>query len=764
MSQISKIIASILLFASFFAATINLSAANDNNSKTDKTTSNQILNVSETKKILKKKLSLDYTNSRFETDLSQDQKDAILTSLKKWKGELPVDNTFTVTSIASLKTETGDTESKVKKSKKETPNAQVIYMWAKSVNPNWPAGRIPTGEESEEGDPRFIRTEFNVLLKANKNGKYKASIERDTEVKTEALEVTENPLDTQIYKDLFGTDKADNALTATQDILVDAAESSSISSSSISSINSSSTVSSAVSNSSIAISSSNPISSTSNQISSVISIKKVGFLESLLNFGSVKASAGEFDYSFPWKNGDTWGVSQSWHGCGIDYANNYQYPTTENTYGCALDLYPKYVGMSDEVLIPKSGVAKRICNDPYQSKFKIDNMAIYHIASNSALNTNSNGVYLVKSSYLGKEFYPPASPRDAYGNFVTDCGTTNGPHIHMKLNGINPNSGSFQFSNATLYGNVNYGQMTSDNTPPLTNTTQNVLLRDVNGGNNSVWKFSNTVHTGDTAFPNYIPPEWKVAGMGDFNADGYQDIFWRNSNTGENVLWEMQNGVISQNWGSLGTVGLDFSVAGIGDFNGDGYADVLWRNTGGVNVIWNYQRNNKIGDSGAFTTVPTSWKVISVEDFNNDGKADIFWRNDNGSNIIWNMNNASIISNGSDGLNFVGPEFVVTGVADFNGDYKKDILWRNNAGQNVIWNMNNRSILASTAINSVGINDFIVAGLADFNQDGKADIFWRSITGGQNVIWNMNNTSIIASTAVGTTGYANTQVKGIFAK
>jgi murein DD-endopeptidase MepM/ murein hydrolase activator NlpD len=311
------------------------------------------------------------------------------------------------------------------------------------------------------------------------------------------------------------------------------------------------------------------------------------------------------------------------------------------------------------------------------------------------------------------------------------------------------------------YPNVAYAWYTSQNS--LENT-QYVLFRDFNNGNNSIWGFANTTHTGDTSFPNYVPSEWKVAGMGDFNGDGHSDIYWRNSKTGQNVIWEMKNGVVTQDWGVISAVGLEFSVAGIGDFNGDGYADVLWRNTSGQNVIWNYNRNQKIGDSGVFSTVPSEWKVVSVADFNNDGKADIFWRNSKtGQNVIWNMNNASIIQNGSDGLSSVGLEFYVAGLGDFDGDRKKDIFWRNTNGQNVIWNMNNRSIVTSNSVSSVG-NDFIVAGLGDFNVDGKADIFWRNQNGQQNVIWNMNNAAILTNTPVGSTGASNTQVKGIFAK
>jgi Ricin-type beta-trefoil lectin domain len=451
-----------------------LSAANSNSSTSNKITSSQ---SSENKKVLKKKLSLGYTNPKFETDLSNEQKDAILTSLKKWKGELPINNAFTVTSIASLKTETSDTKSKVKKSKKETPNAQVVYMWAKSANPNWPASRIPTSEESEEGDQRFIFTEFNVLLKQTKNGKYKASIERDVEVKTESIEISESIGDDKIYQDLFGTNLADNALTATTDILIESQDSGipSVSSESSSSNIAVSSVIFNISTLSSQSTVSNQISPTAS-ISSVISIpsnisvssKKISLIESLLSFGAVKASAGEYDFSFPWKNGDTWNTTQYWHECNAVYANNYPYPTTETTYGCALDLIPAN-GASDQVLSPVSGTVKRICNDPSQSKFKIGNMTIYHIASNTALNIGSSGTTLKKSDYLGKMFYPPSSPRDANNNFVTDCGTTDGYHIHMKLNGINSGSGSFSFSNATLYGNTNYVSLTSDNTPPVAN-------------------------------------------------------------------------------------------------------------------------------------------------------------------------------------------------------------------------------------------------------------------------------------------------------
>jgi hypothetical protein len=49
------------------------------------------------RKKLKQKIKLDYTHPDFEEMLDNSQKEAIIKSLKKWKLDLPVNNTFTVT-------------------------------------------------------------------------------------------------------------------------------------------------------------------------------------------------------------------------------------------------------------------------------------------------------------------------------------------------------------------------------------------------------------------------------------------------------------------------------------------------------------------------------------------------------------------------------------------------------------------------------------------------------------------------------------------
>ena len=105
--SIIKSIFTILLIAASIFTTISFSTLNLEAKKSKDEVSTNIAkqqselaqNLSNGKKQLKKKLALEYTNPKFETDLNSDQKQAILKSLKKWKGELPVNNTFTITSL-----------------------------------------------------------------------------------------------------------------------------------------------------------------------------------------------------------------------------------------------------------------------------------------------------------------------------------------------------------------------------------------------------------------------------------------------------------------------------------------------------------------------------------------------------------------------------------------------------------------------------------------------------------------------------------------
>ncbi|HEV2044406.1 MAG TPA: FG-GAP-like repeat-containing protein, partial [Sphingomicrobium sp.] len=73
----------------------------------------------------------------------------------------------------------------------------------------------------------------------------------------------------------------------------------------------------------------------------------------------------------------------------------------------------------------------------------------------------------------------------------------------------------------------------------------------------------------------------------DFNGDGRSDILWRNTDgTLSNWLGTATGGFTPNNANAAALVPTDWQVAGTGDFNGDGRDDILWRNDNGTVSNW----------------------------------------------------------------------------------------------------------------------------------------------------------------------------------
>ena len=136
-----------------------------------------------------------------------------------------------------------------------------------------------------------------------------------------------------------------------------------------------------------------------------------------------------------------------------------------------------------------------------------------------------------------------------------------------------------------------------------------------------------------------VPTNWLVAGTGDFNGDGRADILWR-SVTGElsNWLGQPNGGFVVNDANAFSNAApTSWHVAGVGDFNGDGRDDILWRSDGGQLSNWLGQVNGGfvINDANAMTSVPADWQVAGIGDYNGDGFDDILWRSDSGPVSNW---------------------------------------------------------------------------------------------------------------------------------
>jgi Ca2+-binding RTX toxin-like protein len=233
-----------------------------------------------------------------------------------------------------------------------------------------------------------------------------------------------------------------------------------------------------------------------------------------------------------------------------------------------------------------------------------------------------------------------------------------------------------------------------------------------------------------------VTTDWHVAGTGDFNGDGRDDILWRNDN-GLTVDWLGQaNGGFASNYANSAiNVPTSWAIAGIGDFNGDGKEDILWRDTAsGLTVDWLGQANGSFASNWAnsVVTVPTDWKVAGIGDFNGDGLSDILWRNSAGLTVDWlGQASGGFTNNWNNSAANVPTEWKVAGTGDFNGDGHDDILWRSDSGWVTEWlGQANGGFTNNWANMAAGVpTDWHVASIGDFNGDGKDDVLWRSDSG-----------------------------------
>lgn len=187
------------------------------------------------------------------------------------------------------------------------------------------------------------------------------------------------------------------------------------------------------------------------------------------------------------------------------------------------------------------------------------------------------------------------------------------------------------------------------------------------------------LNNGDNSW-KMVDNSWQVAGVGDFNGDGRADILFRDADgTIINYLGQANGGFVDNSTNLFTEVGTDWKVAGIGDFNGDGKDDILWRHLNGA--IFNFLGTATGGvvnnGDNLFTLVDNSWRLAGTGDFNGDGRSDILWRNDDGAIFDFlGTANGGVFNNGDNSWVLQPTGRVIVGIGDYHGDGLDDLLYR----------------------------------------------------------------------------------------
>ncbi len=164
-----------------------------------------------------------------------------------------------------------------------------------------------------------------------------------------------------------------------------------------------------------------------------------------------------------------------------------------------------------------------------------------------------------------------------------------------------------------------------------------VLWRD-GGGTLAVWAGQLNGGFAGRLLAYQPGPQWHVAGTGDFNGDGRADILWRHDDgTVTDWLGRADGDFVGNYVAGVLVLGNEWHVAGTGDFNGDGRDDLLWRGTTGVLTDWLARPDGSFADNTASAaySIDHQWQVALTGDVNGDGRDDIVWRDGAGTIFDW---------------------------------------------------------------------------------------------------------------------------------
>lgn len=137
-----------------------------------------------------------------------------------------------------------------------------------------------------------------------------------------------------------------------------------------------------------------------------------------------------------------------------------------------------------------------------------------------------------------------------------------------------------------------------------------LMWRDRSSGRTALWLMHGASIAGTTFVS--VPVGWDVVLAADLDGDGKSDIVWRHAGAGnwnDYVPWFMDGTTIVRT--TRYNVATDWVLAGAGDFDGSGVDDLLWRNDASAAALVWYAFPSNGTFQLRFFSLAASWYVVA---------------------------------------------------------------------------------------------------------------------------------------------------------
>ena len=313
-------------------------------------------------------------------------------------------------------------------------------------------------------------------------------------------------------------------------------------------------------------------------------------------------------------------------------------------------------------------------------------------------------------------------------------------------------TGQYTVNDFTLFQDNGVATINLPNSSPPAATTADMIMRDGNNGDYEIYDLGgNSILA--AAPLGQVGLEWKVAGVGAFDAPDTSDMILRNSNTGQFQIYDVSNNNLT-GAAAMGQVGLEWSVAGFGDFSSRATeTDMLMRDGNNGNFEIYDLANNGIISAAPMGQVGQEWSVAGFGDFSTrPDETDMLMRNSNtGQFELYDISNNTITSAAPMGQ--VGLEWSVAGFGDFSGNANEtDMLMRNtNTGAFEIYDISDNTIISAAPMGQVGL-EWQVAGFGPIDGAGTSDMLMRNTNTGAFEIYDITSNQLTSAAPMGQVG------------